>query len=944
MNENPLLRFNREGLGRLRYVNGNAATFLERSRRELLQRLSQWQALAVSAPEDETVDAERLRLEQQYQGERGDLAWEIIRAYSRASHVLTEHLNAYANEKYLGTATQADSLENLLALLDYRPQPPVSASTPLVLWANEGQRGTVRRGLQLRYTPPGGDGPVIFETLRDVAVDAGLNELRPFGYQRSAEPLVGRRLLLEGRVNNLASGQPLVLEQEDVGVLVAFTVQGVRPLQADGAMATEVTLDRDLPPGFVRGATVVHSQAEDRLRVEGPATQLSEVGTELRLDRAAEELTPDTVVVIDDGNRQLYRAVRERNWKRLLLDEPVGSLSLPTARVGRPLTLAVSGSNNDFLAAGIWSYLTGRTIALEPSRTPFRVDSALYRPVIAGQPAEGQGHTVLTLDRATGTENPVFLAPGRTPGPWQVDTFLRLTGDSLPLTLITERPGKTTDGDIAVLAGGGEIAWARLQAVVPEPAAGRAELRIQQGWQPPGAGPFFLSETRLYSGFSRQIRLLGWRDNSGPLTGTALLIEAPPADLAPGRPLLVRGGEGTTPLLTRVVEYRRLQAPRQSAARLVIAHPLPAGFTLGNTVINANVAEAGHGAARPERILGSGNGAASAQSFLLDVENVSFITDAAASSGLRADIEVTVDGEVWIQAPNLNRSGPTDSHYSVRYTEQNWLRVEFGDGTHGRRLPTGIDNVRIRYRQGNGPSGNVGAGALENLVQPHPLIARVRQPLAAAGGAEVEAAESLRRAPPRVFALERAVSLSDFAHLAENHSSVSQAAALRLPPPHRAREAVGIVVIPAGGASLADIQTVLRIYLEERAAPGVHFELLTHRPVFVGMEASVKILRQGDPDRVLSRVREALREAFSPANRRLGRALYRGELYRVVENVPGVDYSLCRIILPEVLGGAEPTWVATDSHGEISEVHAGPDQIIHLDAARPQIAVTEMDL
>ena len=46
------------------------------------------------------------------------------------------------------------------------------------------------------------------------------------------------------------------------------------------------------------------------------------------------------------------------------------------------------------------------------------------------------------------------------------------------------------------------------------------------------------------------------------------------------------------------------------------------------------------------------------------------------------------------------------------------LFIVFGDATNGRRLPTGMNNVRIGYRVGSGLRGNLPAGRLENAVRP----------------------------------------------------------------------------------------------------------------------------------------------------------------------------------------------------------------------------------
>ena len=155
---------------------------------------------------------------------------------------------------------------------------------------------------------------------------------------------------------------------------------------------------------------------------------------------------------------------------------------------------------------------------------------------------------------------------------------------------------------------------------------------------------------------------------------------------------------------------------------------------------------------------------------------MSFTADATKSSGVAAAIEVELAGRDWEQVSTLKDSAPDDHHYTIRMTEEGFVKILFGDGEYGRRLASGKNNIRVRYRVGSGLAGNVPVGGLEKPVNPHPLVDAVRQPLPAAGGGDMEDVASLREnAPPTLLALERAASFSDFSHLAAAQSSVWQA-------------------------------------------------------------------------------------------------------------------------------------------------------------------------
>src|SRR3954471_21249146 len=186
-----LTRWNRSGLSRVRYVDGTAVTYLEALRRVMLTAFpdkegqSRWTDLGAEPPANETGRDAYDRLIEQYRAARKDYAWEILRTFARSTHVLTEHLDAFANEGFLRTATQWDNVRKLVEMIDYHPAPPASASTPLALFAKEDQAGTVEAGFQVKNEPADGSAPVIFETLDDLDVDAHFNELHFADWQQS---------------------------------------------------------------------------------------------------------------------------------------------------------------------------------------------------------------------------------------------------------------------------------------------------------------------------------------------------------------------------------------------------------------------------------------------------------------------------------------------------------------------------------------------------------------------------------------------------------------------------------------------------------------------------------------------------------------------------------------------------------------------------------------
>ncbi|MEK7738003.1 MAG: hypothetical protein AAB319_09650, partial [Pseudomonadota bacterium] len=346
---------------------------------------------------------------------------------------------------------------------------------------------------------------------------------------------------------------------------------------------------------------------------------------------------------------------------------------------------------------------------------------AKYVPVDTDKDAiaddERAGYTALTLtwhpdsDGVPGAtdlrlNNPqTLLAPPSGTGSWAVDSFLnKSAAGRLPSDLVTGLCKQTAAADLAVVVKGAQMAWARLATVALDMEREEATLSADGSWQDRGGGPFFLSRTRVYSHFQKQVRHSGWQDNGTPLTGKKLTLEDMPDGLKTGRALIV--DNGATVLETSLADFDSTAADPW----LELADALPAGTTCGNLQIYANVVDAGHGETRSQRVLGSGDGTQNNQRFTLEVADLSFVADAGMSAGVRADITLAVAGETWTQVASLKDSGPTDAHYQVRIDQDGHADIQFGDGRNGRRLPTGGNNVRVSFRQGSGAAGNLDAG------------------------------------------------------------------------------------------------------------------------------------------------------------------------------------------------------------------------------------------
>ncbi|HEV8579156.1 MAG TPA: baseplate J/gp47 family protein [Thermoanaerobaculia bacterium] len=433
-----------------------------------------------------------------------------------------------------------------------------------------------------------------------------------------------------------------------------------------------------------------------------------------------------------------------------------------------------------------------------------------------------------------------------------------------------------------------------MQAVIDEPPL--VSLRIRDllpiGAPQPVQGYTLTRLDRLYGVFAHTIRPSGWDRNDTPAAGSLVLELAPPVLLAHGRRLLLERAADDGTSYAREATVLTAGATDRS---LELDPPLLAdeGFTFGNLVIHANVVRAGHGESKPAKVLGSGDAARLSQSFVLKEKNVAFVADPTQPAGVAAAVTVTVAGQIWRQVATLRDSRPTDAHYEVRLTEDGFLAFTFGDGRHGRRLPTGTNNVRVSFRVGTGLAGNLPPGRLTKPARPHPLVAAVSQLLDATGGNDREDVASLKaQAPTSVLTLDRAVSLSDFAALAARQASVWQARAFALPTGGGRHASLEVVVVPAGGGPLGPLAADLESFLVTNAVPGVDLRVSPYEPRPFDLEVDIEVKgAEFDSDEVRKSVEAALLDAFSLRRRALGADLFASEVYEVVEAVRGVESS-----------------------------------------------------
>ena len=130
-----------------------------------------------------------------------------------------------------------------------------------------------------------------------------------------------------------------------------------------------------------------------------------------------------------------------------------------------------------------------------------------------------------------------------------------------------------------------------------------------------------------------------------------------------------------------------------------------------------------------------------------------------------------LDGKAWTARRDLLASGADDPDFVVEVDDDGRGHLRFGDGELGAELLPGTA-FTATYRAGNGPAGNLGAGALRYVVLRDKLSGvslTPRNPLPARGGTAPEPLADVRLLAPYAFraVLERAITADDYARLVE---------------------------------------------------------------------------------------------------------------------------------------------------------------------------------
>ncbi|MGN7918123.1 putative baseplate assembly protein [Lysobacter sp. 22409] len=334
---------------------------------------------------------------------------------------------------------------------------------------------------------------------------------------------------------------------------------------------------------------------------------------------------------------------------------------------------------------------------------------------------------------------------------------------------------------------------------------------------------------------------------------------------------------------------------------LRLATPLAYVYYRDGLRIHANVVAASHGETRKE-VLGSSDARRPLQRFALRQPPLTW-RPAPTAAGAASTLKVLVNEVEWQETDSLAGLGPDARAYVTVTGDDGVTSVVFGDGVNGLRPPSGFENLRAEYRNGIGKGGNVRAGQISLLISRPLGIKEVINPLHASGGADRESIGLIRENAPRsLMALDRLVSLSDYADFTRMFAGIAKAVAARLSD--GVREVVHITVAGVDDMPLdpnSDLYRNLMQALRELGDPALSVQVAMRERIALVLQARLRLLPGHRWEPVATAVRERLLERFGFDQRALARPALLCEIVAAMQSVRGVD------------------WVDVDSFGGIPE-------------------------
>lgn len=870
----------------------------------------------------------------------------LFDGFAASLDVLSFYSERIANEGYLGTATQRRSLVELARTIGYEPAPGVAASVALsftVESSDDPYRAVdVPAGVQAMSVPTRkGELPQVFETVAAITARAEWNAI-------PARTLYDQPLALFHDGDNADNGTVYLFDLDNSFGEEALSDPDLRTFAAVGDLAPYYPLEVDIDLADALQQRIDAHSLNPEVNPVLHALPVDEIylrGTGLAL-RPGQRIATIGIAMDTDGTRKVaastlrvVSAVEERDFgvTRLIASPGGGSPDVvkgpPKRRPPRFKRIAMPTSRLAFTSSTVNSVVR-QTVWTGPALTALVKSQAWSRvklmhlirrspSVEVPQTSEAQpGLYVMRDDCAFfGAAAPPQEMLGKKdpyPAPWDdnpvtaEDESRTIWTDSQgnPLTraqVYLEREVKdiVPNSWAVIETAEGEAMVFRVASAAPQ---SRADFALSgkttgltfcnpggDALDPPDASDTsalndFRFRTAHIFAVSAPLTLAGTPIRDDIASGAdAIDLDGLYLDLVDGQTVSIAGERSDADGLAASETLTVSDVVHIGGfTRLLLKSGPEYAYRRPSLTVNANMAPATHGELYEEQ-LGSGDAALSFQRFKLTKAPLTYVS-AETATGRASTLAIRVDGILWHEVPSLYDAKPNDRVYAVRGEDDGSSWVQFGDGVHGSRLPTGQLNILASYRTGIGLAGEVADEAIIQL-KTRPLgIRSIVNPSRASGSAAPESLSDIRLGAPRdVKTLGRIVSLVDYRDFATNFSGVGKAEAERLWSGEKQLVLVSITgtsetILEANAPLIANLQAAA-----DAARDSSHrLVVLPATRRFFQLAAQLFHHRDFRAEDVELAARAALLDVFGFARRSIGQLVSAAEVVAELQSVPGV--------------------------------------------------------
>lgn len=179
--------------------------------------------------------------------------------------------------------------------------------------------------------------------------------------------------------------------------------------------------------------------------------------------------------------------------------------------------------------------------------------------------------------------------------------------------------------------------------------------------------------------------------------------------------------------------------------------------------VYGNLVEANQGKIEKDEILGNGDARQKFQTFKLPKTPLTYLFHSDQTPPQVPELQVYVNDRLWERIDSFFGREYNEQIYVVREDSNGESWVQFGDGKTGARLPSGLNNVSIKYKTGIGASGPLKNGTTVQLGTNIEGVDKIQLFTGISGGNQAETGDNAKKAAPgKVQGLDRIVSLEDF--------------------------------------------------------------------------------------------------------------------------------------------------------------------------------------